>query len=136
MQPYTVTNQSQEEQARSPRRRNAGVPGFAVGQREAILKMLRAAGAVGVSKELLLYEKHWSQAAARIFELEQQGFEIKHVQRDGEKYVTYILETEPAHPKPLPTYAKKSSTDWYERQTGGHRPASSAGPLFDAVTEI
>jgi hypothetical protein len=124
---------------------NRGVPAFADGQRESILKMLRAAGSQGVSKEVLLFENHWSQAATRIFELEQQGFEIKHVRRDGERYVRYVLQGEPEHPKPLPNYLPKgpdkrqgafsNSPDWYERQCNQPRPSSSLSvenlPLFD-----
>lgn len=109
--------------------------------------MLRAAGPQGVSKEILLFEKHFSQAAARVFELERQGFEITHVQVEGEQYVRYVLEAEPEHPKPLPVYqAKKpdmrqgafsNSPDWFERQTGQPRPSSSPNtedlPLFETV---
>ena len=108
-----------------------GAPAFAQSQREEILSMIRSAGTVGVSKEVLLFEKHWSQAAARVFELEQQGFQIKHVQREGEKYVRYVLESEPLELKPL-----ASSVDWYERQTGRPRPSSANGselPLFERV---
>ena len=134
------------DQSRPERQQpNRGVPAFAGGQREAILEMLRVAGPQGVSKEILLFEKHWSQAAARIFELEQQGYEIKHVQREGERYVRYVLESEPEHPKTLPVYQQKgldkrqgsfsNSPDWYERQTNQPRPASSPSvedlPLFD-----
>jgi len=127
--------------------RGRGVPAFASGQREAILQMLRAAGLQGVSKETLLFEKHWSQAAARIWELEQQGFRIQHVQRDGQRYVTYVLDGEPEQPKPLPTYQPKradkrqghfsASPDWYERRTGRPRPSSSPrvedSPLFEGM---
>jgi hypothetical protein len=101
--------------------------------------MLRAAEAQGISKEFLLYEKRWSQTAARIFELEQQGYRIKHVQREGERYVRYVLEAEPERPKPLPTYQPKvpdprqgslsNSPDWFEKQTGERRPVST--PEFE-----
>jgi hypothetical protein len=144
MEIYTESNVSQppKKSARLRCRPDRSIPAFAGGQREAILKMLRTAGPHGVSKEILLFEKHWSQAAARIFELEQQGYRIKHVQVEGEKYVRYVLEGEPENPKPLPTYQPKgpdkrqgelsNSPDWYSRTTGRDRPQDSApGPLFE-----
>lgn len=87
-----------EQSQRTPDR---GVPAFAGGQREETLRILRDAGPRGVSKEFFLYEKHWSQVAARIFELEAAGHCIKHVLLDGERYVRYIL-VEPEHERPLP----------------------------------
>jgi hypothetical protein len=94
--------------------------------------MLRAAGPAGVSKETFLFEKRWSQAAARIFELEQQGFQIAHVQRGGETYVRYVLESEPLELKSL------DNSDWYERTTGKPRTKSNPEnvsdlPLFPGV---
>jgi len=89
--------------------------------------MLREAGQAGVSKETLLFEKRWSQAAARIWELEQQGFQIAHTQREGETYVRYVLESEPLALKPI------AGSDWYERGHGP-RPATERDtcdlPLF------
>jgi hypothetical protein len=107
-----------------------GLPPFAESQRTEILEMLRAAGPAGVSKETLLFEKRWSQAAARIFELERQGFQIAHIQRDGEIYVRYVLESEPLQLKPL------DNLDWYERTTGKPRTSPEGVrdlPLFSGV---
>ena len=96
------------------------IPRFAESQRAEILKMLREAGSAGVSKETLLYERHYSQAAARIFELERQNFQIAHVQREGETYVRYVLQSEPLELKP------PDGSDWYERTTG--KPRATATP--------
>jgi hypothetical protein len=101
------------------------VPAFAKSQKAETLKMLRAAGTVGVSKATLLYEKHWSQVAARISELEDDGFQIKHAKREGETYVRYILESEPLELKP------PEKSDWYERTTGKPRTQSAPEKVSD-----
>ena len=76
-----------------------GIPPFAGGQREEILRLLRDAGPRGVSKEFLLYEKRWNPAGVRIHETEAAG----HVLLDGERYVRFILvELEPLHNSPAP----------------------------------
>jgi hypothetical protein len=145
MEIYPESNASQppkksEQLQRTP---DHSIPAFAGGQREAILKMLRAAGAQGVSKEILLYEKHWSQAAARIFELERLGYRISHVLLASEKYVRYILLDEPEHEEPLSNQPREAdphqgslanSPDWYTRESGRERqeePTPDLGPLFD-----
>lgn len=109
-----------------------GRPAFADCQRAKILQLLRAAGARGVRREELLYVHRWSQAGARIHELERMGYRIQHVLEPGEKFVTYRLMSEPASEKPLPSFERKQepsqaafcehSTDWYTRQTGRARP--------------
>jgi len=103
----------------------AALPPFAESQRAGILEMLRAAGTAGVSKETLLFEKRWSQAAARVWELEQQGFQIAHLQRDSETYVRYVLESEPLELK------SPDNSDWYERTTGKPRAAGNPGQVSD-----
>ena len=109
-----------------------GAPGFAGDQRAEILRLLREAGHRGVSKAVLIFDKRYTQAAARVFELERMGYQIRHESRDGERYVTFVLVGEPDEPKPLPTFKPKSA-DWYERTTGQPRPAAEQpdlGPLF------
>jgi hypothetical protein len=111
-----------------PSERKHGIPPFTESQRAGILEMLRAAGPAGVSKETFLFEKRWSQAAARVWELEQQGFQIAHLQRDGETYVRYVLESEPLELRPT------DGSDWYERITGKPRTGNPDNvpdlPLF------
>ena len=103
-----------------------GRPDFAATQPDEILRLLREAGPRGVSKAYLIFEKRFTQCGARVFELQQMGYAIRSEQRDGERFVTYILEGEPLQLKPLPPGA-----DWYTRQTGKPRPTEPApGPLF------
>lgn len=96
-----------------------GAPSFAATQRDKILELLRQAGPRGVSREDLIFRYRWTQAGARIFELEQMGFVIRHDSRPGQRFITYVLESEPLELKPLP-----SGVDWYEQQTGKPRPSS------------
>jgi helix-turn-helix protein len=86
-------------------------------QRSTILQLLRNAGPDGVSKAHLVFERHFTQAAARIWELEKQGFQIKHQSRDDSRYVYFVLVSEPTEPQP-------KTADWYEETTGKPRPAS------------
>jgi len=65
-----------------------GEPAFAASQRDKILKLLRDAGPVGVSREALIFEHRWTQAGTRIFELEQIGYVIRHDSRPGQRFVT------------------------------------------------
>lgn len=65
-------------------------------QREYIAQLLRAHGSIpkldlitGRCGRLI------SQAAARIFELEQLGWKIEHRRVQGERFVTYVLLAEP-----------------------------------------
>ena len=108
-----------------------GRPVFADTQREKILELLREAGPQGVRREDLLYVYRWSQAGARIHELERMGYVIEHFLVPGERFVTYRLVSEPATEKPLPNFERKqeraqaafceSSDDWYARETGRER---------------
>lgn len=98
---------------RTPR----GRPAFADDQRSKILDLLRRAGPRGIRRDALIFEHRYTQCGTRIFELEQQGYVIRHESRPGERYVTYVLESEPLELKPLPAGA-----DWYEREHG-RRPS-------------
>ena len=123
-----------------------GAPSFSHDQRATILDSLREAGPRGVKRETLIFERHFTQCGARIFELQKMGYDIRSEQRSGDRYVTYVLYGEPAQEKPLPTYLPKGpdlrqgtlakSPDWYERQTGKPRAAvmpNTSMPLFAGV---
>lgn len=113
-----------------------GAPDFAGDQRAEILRLLREAGSSGVSKEFLIFSKHFTQCGARIFELERQGFNIRHESRPGERYVTFVLISEPNPPKLLPSCRPQSEGDWYAQETGKPRPSAQAqdfGPLLSHV---
>jgi hypothetical protein len=101
-------------------------PPFAESQRAEILDMLRAADPNAVSKAEPIFEKRRSQCGARVFELEKLGSQITHVQREGERYVRFVLESEPLGLQPSP------EPDWYTRQTGKPRSIDTASelPLF------
>jgi hypothetical protein len=71
----------------------------------------------GVNKAVLLFQYRYTQAAARIFELEKQGCVIEHRSIPGERFVTFFLVSEPA-PKPEPP-------QWKDR------PRPTGLPLFD-----
>jgi len=53
-----------------------------------------------------------------------RGFKIRHEMRDGDDYITFVLESSPERETPLPTYKKK-------RPSGGN----SDLPLFAGVGE-
>lgn len=120
-----------------------GAPAFVGDQRTEILRLLRDAGQAGVSKAFLVFEKHYTQAAARIWELERQGYQILHESRKGERYVRFVLVSEPTDPQP-------KTADWYEETTGKPRtmaskhdspypkplPAYRPLPLFDGVEAV
>lgn len=75
-------------------------------QRDEILRLLREAKArgQGVNKAVLLFHLRYTQAAARIFELEKQGYVIEHRSIPGERFVTFFLVSEPKQETPLPKY--------------------------------
>lgn len=61
------------------------------------------------------------------------GYVIRHDSRPGERFVTYVLVSEPLEIKPLP-----SGSDWYEKKFGPRpsaKPQESAAdlPLFTGV---
>lgn len=78
-------------------------------QADEILALLRAAGPRGVSKVILVFEHRWTQAATRVHELESLGYVIRHDFRPGERFVIYVLESEPIG-------------DWFTQTTGRERP--------------
>ncbi len=86
-------------------------PPFANSQERKILDLLRQAGPRGVSKRFLVFELHFTQASARVHSLERRGFKIRHEMRDGDDYVTFVLEPAPERETPLPTYEKKRLSD-------------------------
>jgi len=90
-----------------------GRPSFASTQREEVLQMLRAAGRGGVSRYTLIYEKHISQCGARVDELKRVGYAIHSELRDGERYVRYVLDSEPLELNPL-----RAGGDSYEQKYG------------------
>jgi hypothetical protein len=103
-----------------------GRPAFAQTQRAEILRLLREAGPAGVSRAELIFERHITQCGARVDELKRQGFEIVSELRDGEKYVRYVLKSEPLELRPL-----SESADWFERTTGRERQRNEGDlPLF------
>ena len=91
------------------------LPAFASNQRDRILALLREAGPRGVSKEDLIFRHRFTQAAARVFELERMGFVIHHASRPGERLVVFVLVSEPLELKP--------PSAGYEQKTGGPRAA-------------
>lgn len=112
-----------------------GRPDFAVTQREDVLRLLRQAGASGLSREFFIFSKGYTQAGARIDELEAQGFKIEHFKIAGEKYVRYRLLSEPLELQPLP-----EGSEWYEAKfgkcpTGLPEPPKADLPLFDAANK-
>jgi hypothetical protein len=123
-----------------------GRPAFAEGQRGFVLRKLREAGERGVSRSEFIFTDHVTQCGARVGELKRQGFRIDSELRDGDRYVTYVLRSEPTEPKPLPSFRKKQrplSGDWFKDATGQDRPGSKpptpndaiAGPLFAGVRD-
>jgi hypothetical protein len=103
-----------------------GRPVFADDQRSKILDLLREAGPRGVRRDSLIFEHRYTQCGTRIFELDQQGYIIRHESRPGEQYVTYVLEGEPLELKPLPAGA-----DWYECEYGPRPSEKSKVPTTD-----
>lgn len=88
--------------------KRAGVPSFASTQRDEVLRLLREAGPIGVSRAFLIFDLHLTQCGTRIFELEQAGYTIEHRSVPGETYVRYVLRAEPSTPKRLPSYAERT----------------------------
>jgi hypothetical protein len=80
-----------------------GRPPFADSQEQTILDLLLEAGPHGVSKKFLVFERHFTQASARIHHLEQRGFKIRHEMRPGDTYVTFVLESVPERETAAPT---------------------------------
>ena len=128
----------------------ANRPKFTGEQAGKILALLREAGSKGVSKRHLIFDLHYTQAAARIHELEKIGFIIRHEKRPGDGYTWFVLEKESGQSSensavlPAPAeapVASSNSADWYERETGRPRPVEgpredlSGLPLFEGVAK-
>jgi hypothetical protein len=90
-----------------------GRPAFADTQRADILRLLRDAKARGdgVRRADLIFQYRYTQCGTRIFELEQQGYEIRHEMEPGHRYVTYFLVSEPEQPKELARFAPRPSAN-------------------------
>lgn len=84
--------------------------------------MLRDAGPDGVSRSELIFGKHFTQCGTRVDELKRLGYVVESVQREGERYVRYVLKAEPETPHRPRTYKQH---EFFEgrRKTGL--------PLFD-----
>jgi hypothetical protein len=104
-----------------------GRPEFADSQRDKILNLLRCAGGAGVSREDLIFNHRWTQAGTRIHELEKMGFAIKHISLSGQRFVRYVLVSEPEKITPLATFDRSVSDCCEQRATGL--------PLFDLVVK-
>jgi len=105
-------------------------PAFAATQRSDILRLLREAKdrGQGVRKSDLVFEYRYTQAAARIWELERQGYVIRHETEPGQRLVTYFLEREPEDaraPGPAATSELAPEPDSKDR------PRKTGLPLFD-----
>ena len=115
-----------------------GRPAFAETQRAEILQLLRDAGPAGVGRDFLIFTKQYTQCGSRIFELQRMGYGIRSEMRERRRFVTYVLESEPAEPKPLPSFQKKQrllTRDWFVEATGRERPKQMQeyGPLFSQL---
>ena len=86
-----------------------GIPPHASAQRDNVLRLLREAKArgAGLRRDDAIFQHRITQVGTRVFELEQQGYVIRHEQEPGARFVTYFLISEPGTPKPLPTYLPK-----------------------------
>jgi hypothetical protein len=129
-----------------------GIPSHASAQRDDVLRLLREAKARGrgLRRDDAIFQHRITQVGTRIFELEKMGYVIRHEHEPGARFITYFLVSEPGQLKPSPTYLPKgpdprqgtlaNSSDWYQRQTGQHRPGmeepntADAGPLFVGVS--
>jgi len=103
-----------------------GRPEWASSEEEWILDLLRKAGSEGVSREYLIFTCRSTQCGRAIHQLEKRGHVIEHIKPAGEKYVRYVLRSEPLRENPI-------SNDWYFEKFGKPRPSPpqpDAGPLF------
>lgn len=103
-------------------------PTFAASQRARVLELLREVGPVGLSRQALIFEHRYTQCRTRIFTLNKMGYKICSELREGQRFVHYVLESEPDDAKPLPAYKPKTSEDWCEQCATGL-------PLFDAAVQ-
>jgi len=126
-----MQQQSKSHPPNYARKISRGRPAFADSPREKLLRLLREAGLVGVSRATLIFEHRATQCGARVDELKRQGYVIESELREGEQYVRYVLKSEPLDLQPIP-----EEPDWYQRQTGeARRRATDDLPLFAGVEE-
>jgi hypothetical protein len=111
-----------------------GRPAFAETQRQEILRLLREAGPSGISRAELIFERRFTQCGARVDELKRQGYVIESEQREGERYVRYVLKGEPLELRPLSERPPKTR-DWFAESAGRERAKETPnyGPLFDGA---
>jgi hypothetical protein len=104
-----------------------GHPPFADTQRADILRLLREAKGRGdgVRRADLIFQYRYTQCGTRIFELEEQGYEVRHEIEPGQRYVTYFLVSEPEQPKELPRFAPRPSANPQE-QTADLQPVQTS----------
>ncbi len=91
-----------------------------------IESILGNAGAAGVHRAYFLYTLFWSQAGARINEMNRLGWDIQSVPVPKSEWVRgiktkYVLRSKPLEVSP--------SEDWFQKLKG--RPRPSAEPLPD-----
>lgn len=103
-----------------------GRPAFAESQRARIFKLLREAGPAGISRAELIFQHHFTQCGARIFELQKMGFAVRSEVREGKRFVHYVLGSEPKQVKPFPSCKPKDRQDSCEQRATGL-------PLFDSA---
>jgi hypothetical protein len=106
-------------------------------------RILEQAGSNGVHRAYFLYNLRWSQAGARISEMNDLGWTIEAVHLPESRWINGIKTKYILRSKPLPTYQPSRadprqgslvhSPDWDARETGQERPSSAhtdLGPLF------
>jgi hypothetical protein len=87
--------ESSSPRLKAARKISRGRPAFAETQCGKILRLLREAGADGVSRVELIFERHMTQCGARIFELQKMGYLIRSEDRGGPYPTWYVLESKP-----------------------------------------
>lgn len=108
-----------------------GRPEFAETQRDEVLRDLRAAGPDGVSRATFIFEKKITQCGARADELKRMDYVIRSELREGERYVRYVLVSEPAEPKRLPASQRRPS----QHEKISRQLEAEAMPLFAGVRD-
>lgn len=120
--------------------RQTGPPGFVPTQKAFVLDVLRQAGSQGISKDQfregthpLLHGRKVTEIAARVCELEDEGYFIEHP-KGRARLVLYILRGEPTEPrKPVQSAPRPGwqSQDYvFGKQAQTERPTDQPG-LFD-----
>jgi hypothetical protein len=100
-----------------------------------IESILENAGAAGTHRAYFLYTLFWSQAGARINEMNHLGWNIESISLPKSEWVRgirtkYVLRSKPLEVAP--------GQDWYEvlkgRPRGSEDNHATAGPLFAGVS--